>query len=94
MRHFHYTRNAYHCPIVNLERLWSLVPEAALEDAKKAKASGSKNVPVIDTLQAGYGKVLGKGHLPEVPMIVKARYFSELAEQKIKAAGGACVLVA
>jgi len=27
-------------------------------------------------------------------MIVKARYFSKLAEKKIKEAGGACVLIA
>ena len=39
-------------------------------------------------------KVLGKGELPETPMVVKAKFFSALAEKKIKAAGGACVLVA
>lgn len=94
MRHFHLTHNAYHCPIVNLEKLWTLVPEQAVELAKKAKQAGSKEVPVIDTLQAGFGKVLGKGRFPELPCIVKARYFSQKAEQKIKAAGGACVLVA
>jgi large subunit ribosomal protein L27Ae len=27
MRHFHYSRNKYHCPIVNLDKLWSLVGE-------------------------------------------------------------------
>lgn len=95
MRHFHYTKNKYHCPIVNLDKLWSLVPEDALEIAKKAATSGNlKSVPVIDTLAAGYGKVLGKGQLPQLPCIVKARYFSEKAEERIKAAGGACVLVA
>ena len=40
------------------------------------------------TLAAGYGKVLGKGRLPNVPVIVKARFVSALAEKKIKAAGG------
>jgi large subunit ribosomal protein L27Ae len=29
-----------------------------------------------------------------VPVIVKAKYFSKLAESKIKAAGGACLLTA
>lgn len=38
--------------------------------------------------------MLGKGRLPEKPVIVKARFFSRLAEIKIKEAGGACVLVA
>jgi large subunit ribosomal protein L27Ae len=95
MRHFHLTHNKYHRPTVNLDKLWTLVPEAAIEAAKQAKQfHNHKAVPVIDTLAAGYGKVLGKGILPELPCIVKARYFSEKAEQRIKAAGGACVLVA
>lgn len=58
-----------------------------------AEATG-ENVPVIDTLKAGYGKVLGKGAVPTKPVIVKARFFSKSAEKKIKAAGGACILVA
>jgi large subunit ribosomal protein L27Ae len=37
---------------------------------------------------------LGKGVLPKQAVIVKAKYFSKLAEEKIKEAGGACVLVA
>jgi hypothetical protein len=27
MRHFHLTRNKYHCPIVNLDKVWALVGE-------------------------------------------------------------------
>jgi ribosomal protein L15 len=42
----------------------------------------------------GYFKVLGKGVLPKQPVIVKAKNFSKEAEDKIKAVGGACVLVA
>lgn len=38
--------------------------------------------------------MLGKGVLPSQPVIVKAKFFTKLAEDKIKAAGGACVLVA
>ena len=44
--------------------------------------------------QQGYFKVLGKGVLPSQPVIVKAKFFSKSAEDKIKEAGGACVLVA
>lgn len=84
MRHFHYTRNKYHCPTINLEKIWTL---------PMAEAQGN-NLPVIDTLQAGYGKVLGRGAIPQKAAIVKARFFSKRAEDKIKAAGGACVLVA
>lgn len=44
MRHFHLLRNREHCPIVNLDKLWSMLPEGTLE---KAKASDGK-APVLD----------------------------------------------
>lgn len=107
MRHFHLTRQSYHKPPVNIDKLWSLVGE----EVRTKHANTPNAVPVIDTLRAvrycdicwyymysfilqGYGKVLGKGRLPEQPVIVKARFFSKRAEEKIKAVGGACVLVA
>lgn len=42
----------------------------------------------------GYYKLLGKGRLPKQPVIVKAKFFSKLAEDKVKAVGGVCVLSA
>jgi len=42
----------------------------------------------------GYYKVLGKGILPKQPVIVKAKFFSKKAEEKIKKVGGVCVLQA
>ncbi|CAH0484329.1 unnamed protein product [Peronospora farinosa] len=91
MRHFHLLQNRTHCPTVNVERLWTLVSEKTKEQAEKAKDG---KAPVIDVTKAGFFKVLGKGRLPEVPVIVKAKYFSAEAEKKIKAAGGACLLTA
>jgi len=38
--------------------------------------------------------VLGKGRIPKIPMVVRARYFSKEAERKIKEAGGIVELVA
>jgi large subunit ribosomal protein L27Ae len=38
--------------------------------------------------------VLGKGRIPKIPMVVRARYFSMEAERKIKEAGGIVELVA
>ncbi|KAG0006619.1 60S ribosomal protein L28 [Modicella reniformis] len=90
MRRFHVTHQGKHRPIVNLDTLWSLVSE----QTRKNSAKNTQVVPVIDTLRAGYGKVLAKGRLPEQPVIVKARFVSRAAEQKIKAAGGAVQLVA
>lgn len=57
MRHYHLTRNQYWRPIVNVDKLWSLVPE----EQKKGLTEKSDVVPVIDTLRFGYGKVLGNG---------------------------------
>jgi large subunit ribosomal protein L27Ae len=91
MRHFHVLPNRYHCPGLNLEKLWSLVGSEVF-DAAKAAAAGT--APVIDVTQSGFFKVMGKGDLPAVPVIVKAKFFTKLAEKKIKDAGGACLLVA
>jgi len=89
-RHFHLKRNQYHCPTVNLDSLWSLVSHKTRENAEKSKDKAA----VIDVTKAGIFKVLGKGVLPKIPVIVKAKLFSALAEKKIKAAGGACILTA
>ncbi|KAG9509193.1 60S ribosomal protein L27a, partial [Fragariocoptes setiger] len=88
MRNYHVRKNTLreYCPTINVEKLWSLVP-------KKAKAKDGK-APVINLVNHGYFKVLGKGSLPKTPIVVKARLFSARAEKKIKEAGGACILTA
>jgi ribosomal protein L15 len=73
-------------------QLWSLVPTET-RDAYLEKKN-SDTAPVLDLLPLGYSKVLGKGRLPEIPMVVRARYFSKEAERKIKEAGGVVELVA
>ncbi len=90
MRTVHLKRGLSPCPSVNIDRLWSLLPEGVYE---QAKADTSK-APVLDVTKLGYFKVLGKGVLPSVPLVVKARFFSKEAEKKIKAAGGAVLLTA
>ena len=88
MRYFHKTKQKFFCPTVNVDKLWSLVSPQTRASAPKGKA------PVIDCVRAGFYKVLGKGELPNQPVIVKAKFFSKDAEAKIKAVGGACVLIA
>ncbi|CAI7594268.1 unnamed protein product [Penicillium pancosmium] len=92
MRYFHKTKQQFWKPTINLDKLWSLVPA----EKRDAYLSGSKTdtAPVIDLLPLGYSKVLGKGRLPQIPVVVRARYFSRDAEQKIKEAGGVVELVA
>ncbi|KAH9947548.1 60S ribosomal protein L27a [Amylocystis lapponica] len=90
MRRFHLTRNLQWRPIINVDKLWTLVPAGE----KEGLSEGSDVVPVIDILQHGYGKILGNGQLPKLPFIVKARFVSAKAEAKIKEAGGVVKLVA
>merc|ERR1712126_20029 len=91
MRHFHIRKNEHHMPTVNLDRLWTQVSE---QTQQKYKNHPEKKVPVIDVVRAGFYKVLGKGVLPKQPVIVKAKFFSRIAEEKIKSVGGACILTA
>ena len=73
-------------------QLWALVPQ----ETRDAYMSGQKKdtAPVLDLLPLGYSKVLGKGRIPEIPLVVRARYFSKEAERKIKEAGGVVELTA
>uniref|UniRef100_A0AB38Z7E2 Universal ribosomal protein uL15 n=1 Tax=Paeonia suffruticosa TaxID=45171 RepID=A0AB38Z7E2_PAESU len=89
MRYFHKLRNKFYCPIINVDKIASLIPQDVKEKATKT------NVPMIDVTQFGYFKVLGKGALPSSqPFVVKAKLVSKTAEKKIKQAGGAVVLTA
>ncbi|XP_057602767.1 60S ribosomal protein L27a-like [Hippopotamus amphibius kiboko] len=91
MRHHHLERNQSFCPPVSLDKLWTVVSEQTWVNAAKNKTGAA---PIIDVMRSGYYKVLGKGKLPKQPVIMKATFFSRIAEEKIKGVGGACVLVA
>ena len=75
-----------------LFQLWSLVPPEKRDEYLSGKKKDT--APVLDLLPLGYSKVLGKGRIPEIPLIVRARFFSAEAERKIKEAGGVVQLVA
>jgi len=93
MRHFHLLRNHDWKPSLNIDKLWSLVPEESRVKYLNTE-SPADTAPVFDLLSLGYAKLLGKGRLPRVPMVVRARYVSREAERKIKEAGGVVELVA
>lgn len=60
IRQYHLKRAAEYCPVINIDKIWSLV-----SDATRLKYKDSKDkAPVIDVGKAGYFKVLGKGRLP------------------------------
>jgi large subunit ribosomal protein L27Ae len=94
MRHFHLAKNARWSPVVNVDKLWTLVPAAQ----KEGLSASSDVVPVLNVLEHGFSKVLGNGvcvffvailcahdaeangSLPKIPLIVKARFVSARAE--------------
>jgi large subunit ribosomal protein L27Ae len=90
IRVFNLQRNRLHAPSINIDRVWTLLTE----QSRKIYSGNNDRVPVIDVTKAGYFKVLGKGFLPVQPVVVKAKFFSKIAEKKIRAVGGACVLTA
>lgn len=92
MRYYRKQRNHFWRPGINLDKLWTLVDESKRDEYLKSASSSA--APVVDLLGHGYGKLLGKGKIPQVPVIVKARLVSKLAEEKIRAAGGVVELVA
>jgi len=89
MRVFHKNTNGNWKSSINLDKTLSLLTE----NSRKLYLEKKEKVPVIDVTKAGYFKVLGKGVLSH-PVVIKAKFFSKSAERKIKAAGGACVLIA
>ena len=78
-------------PTVNLDKLWTSVSEQTWVNAAKTHTGAA---PIIEAVRSGYYKILGKGKLPKQPVIVKAKFFSRRAEEKMKSVGRACVLVA
>ena len=74
---------------INLDKLWPL-----LSLGQRSKALAGSSIPVIDISKSGYTKVLGRGRLPNKPVVIVARCFTKTAERRIKAVGGACVLSA
>uniref|UniRef100_A0A2I3HW86 Large ribosomal subunit protein uL15 n=1 Tax=Nomascus leucogenys TaxID=61853 RepID=A0A2I3HW86_NOMLE len=88
MRHYHLKGNQSFCPTINLDKLWTSVSEQTRVNAAKNNTGAA---PIIAVALLGYYKVLGKGKLPKQPVIVKAKFFSGRAEEKIKeVTGGLC----
>ncbi|GKT24258.1 Ribosomal protein L15 like protein [Aduncisulcus paluster] len=92
MRHYHVRAGEYHCPTINLDQIWTLVPEELRSQHLEAK--DSKNALVIDVTKFGFHKVLGRGRLPKCPVIIRAKEFSKIACQKISAVEGVAELSA
>mmetsp|Transcript_12075 Transcript_12075/g.18223 ORF Transcript_12075/g.18223 Transcript_12075/m.18223 type:complete len:150 (+) Transcript_12075:164-613(+) len=90
MNHYHLLRNRTWCPAINVNEVWRLVPENIKREC--LKSTDKSKAPLIDVVEAGYAKVTGKGKMPPQPVVVRARYFSKTAQEKIKSVGGRCLL--
>jgi len=91
MRYYHKLKNHFWKPVINVDKLWTLTSP---ETRQKFIGKKTEVAPVIDTLSKGYAKVLGKGRIPNTPVVVRTRFISRRAENKIKQAGGVVELVA
>ena len=92
MKVFHRHATRTFCKTLNIDKLWTLMPEEQRKEFLDKK--DPQNAPVVDVTQWGVRKVTGRGDLPTCPIIVKARQFTKKAEYKIRLAGGVCVLTA
>jgi len=91
MRHYHSLKNRLWCPAINCNQLWRLVsPKMRAQAIDPNKMKGF--APLVDVVEAGYAKVIGNGKMPPYPLVVRARYFSKKAQQKIKETGGKVLL--
>jgi large subunit ribosomal protein L27Ae len=88
MRRFRWLPCREWSPTINVDKLWTLVSPEIREQAAGKKAGEA--VPVIDCVSNGFFKVTGRGELPKIPFVVRAKDFTQGAEKKIKEAGGVC----
>jgi len=95
MRHFHKQKNHYHCPTVNLDRLWTLVPTEVREKHAKAEVAAKGVVPVIDVTKS----VSGYAHTPAAAaatVLPRSREMCETATGRpvvavvVRGGGGGC----
>nr|UXY87885.1 60S ribosomal protein L27A [Cryptomonas curvata] len=77
MRYFRKTKQKNYCPIMNLDKICSLVSQT---DSIKQNNSSNLNLVGLNDLNAF--KILGKGKTPKVPLLIKAKFFSKKAKKK------------
>lgn len=82
------TWNQSFCPAVNLAKVWDQVHQPTGRNVTRKRTGAAL---IIDMVWSGYWKVLGKGKLPEQPVMVKNLSVEEL-RRKIGWLGW-CILV-
>mmetsp|Transcript_28474 Transcript_28474/g.59528 ORF Transcript_28474/g.59528 Transcript_28474/m.59528 type:complete len:162 (+) Transcript_28474:3574-4059(+) len=88
MRCFRNTKQKSYCPIINIDKAYSLISQA--KNMKKDNINGLVN---LNLSNVGAFKILGKGKIPTIPLVIKAKFFSKKAEYKIRKSGGSCITI-
>ena len=88
MRYFRKTKQKNYCPIINIDKAYSLVSQA-----NAMNQANLKNLKLISSNDFNAFKILGKGKIPKMQLVVKAKFFSKKAVKKITQSGGNCVTI-
>eukprot|EP01057_Protomagalhaensia_wolfi_P003226 Protomagalhaensia_wolfi_Nauph_80__3225@NODE_3287_length_837_cov_1254_967419_g2578_i0_p1_GENE_NODE_3287_length_837_cov_1254_967419_g2578_i0NODE_3287_length_837_cov_1254_967419_g2578_i0_p1_ORF_typecomplete_len159_score22_87Ribosomal_L27A/PF00828_19/1_9e18Ribosomal_L18/PF17135_4/0_00042_NODE_3287_length_837_cov_1254_967419_g2578_i0284760 len=89
MRRFGVQKQRHYVGTINLEKLGTLIPE----QSRDYFFQNLDSRPVLDLTRMNVHKVLGKGSLIAMPLVVRARAFSKKARARIEARGGVCQIV-
>lgn len=88
MRYFRKTKQKNYCPIVNIDKTYSLFSQS-----DTINQNNSKSLPLINLNDLSAFKILGKGKGPDIPVLIKAKFFSKKASKKILKSGGCCITI-
>lgn len=77
---------------VPVNMLWSLFVPVNIRNQVSKGEKSLEQVPIIDTISDGdYDRVVGPGPVPPVPVVVRAKHFSEKAKELLEDAGCICM---
>jgi ribosomal protein L15 len=61
--------------------------------SKNIKKGDINGLTALNLSNLGAFKILGKGKIPTIPLVIKAKFFSKKAEYKIRKSGGSCITI-
>mmetsp|Transcript_10758 Transcript_10758/g.15742 ORF Transcript_10758/g.15742 Transcript_10758/m.15742 type:complete len:138 (+) Transcript_10758:38-451(+) len=77
---------------VPINMLWDLFVPVNIRNQVKKGEKELKQVPIIDTITDGdYDRVVMPGPVPPVPVVIRAKHFSEKAKDLLEDSGCICM---
>ena len=80
IRVFRLHKNREFSESINLDKLWNLLSE----EARNKFLTDKSKAAVIDVTKGGYTKVLGRGRLPNVPVVIKAKFLVRRQNEELE----------